>query len=108
MSCSAKAAPPGPWNDFTGPATVAGTPAPAAGAAGVGPTWAWLTVLTELSTDWAAVMVRPAWVRPVTKLRREIPFDKYLTTSSLMGVSLKLATISGCEHSQFIHQRRRG
>src|SRR5437016_14130135 len=55
---------------------------------GVGPTWAWLTVLTELRTDWAAVMVRPAWVRPVTILRREIPFDKYLTTSSLMIVSL--------------------
>src|SRR5262245_52391019 len=77
MSCSAKAAPPWPSNDFTGPAAD-------------GAVCASVTVLTELSTDWAAVMVRPALVRPVTKLRRDTPFDRYFTTRSRMDRLLGL------------------
>src|SRR4051812_43063726 len=90
-------APPLPWNAFTGPAAAAATPVPPpaaapapVGAGGCGPVWPKLTVLTEARTDCAAVMVRPALVRPVTKPRRETPFDKYLTTSSRMFLSLRL------------------
>src|SRR5947209_16507385 len=88
MSCSARQAPPVPWNDFTAPAAaagVAGTPAAGAAAGAC----ARATELTELSTDWAAVTVRPALVRPRTKPRREIPFDKYFATSSRMASLLK-------------------
>src|SRR5262245_66678082 len=95
MSCSAKQAPPGPWNDFTprtamldaaGAAGAAGAAAAGAGG-GVGPC-AWLTEATEPSTDWAAVAVRPALVSPRTNPRRDIPCDRYLATSSLMFPSL--------------------
>src|SRR6266699_3011539 len=84
MSCAAKQAPPVPWNDFTAPAAaagVAGTPAAGAAAGAC----ARATELTELSTDCAAVTVRPALVRPRTKPRREIPFDRYFATSSRMA-----------------------
>jgi len=71
---------PVPWKDFTAPvaapAAAAGTvAAAAAGAAAAGAAGAALcasaTDETELSTDWAAVAVRPALVRPRTKPRRE-------------------------------------
>src|SRR5262249_14064523 len=66
-----------------------------AGAAGAEPpcgpapcAWPGLTDATAVSTDWAAVAVRPALVRPPTKPRREIPCDKYLATSSRIVRSL--------------------
>src|SRR6185312_10497082 len=90
MSCSAKAAPPWPWNDLT-PATApppigaAGSVAGAAAAAGGGGApCARLTVDTEASTDCAAVAVMPALVRPPTNARRDIPLDRYFATSSLI------------------------
>src|SRR6266705_1890035 len=72
MSCSANAAPPVPWNGLT-PATAADA-APGAK----------LTEVTAPSTDWAAVAVRPALVRPLTNRRREIECDRYWATSSRM------------------------
>src|SRR5258707_6372619 len=90
MSCSARAAPPVPWNCFT-PAIVPGPGAEKTFASGgtygtgaVAPPapCARLTEVTEPSTDCAAVAVRPALVRPLTKRRREIECDRYLATSS--------------------------
>ncbi len=94
MSCSAKQAPPGPWNDFTPvtaepavAAAVAAAGGAAAGAAGAGPApWARLTEPTEAKTEFAAVAVSPALVRPLTNLRREMSCDRYFTTSSLIVV----------------------
>src|SRR5215831_4089715 len=77
MSCSAKAAPPWPSKVFTGPAAD-------------GAVCASVTVLTELSTDCAAVMVRPALVRPVTKLRRDTPLERYWITRSRISFSREL------------------
>src|SRR6185437_3674336 len=39
---------------------------------------------TEASTEFAAVAVIPALVRPPTKARREMPCDRYFATSSLI------------------------
>src|SRR5262249_16375096 len=50
--------------------------------------WPGLTDATAVSTDWAAVAVRPALVRPPRKRRREIPCDKDLATSSRIVLSL--------------------
>jgi len=97
MSCSTKQAPPGPWNDFTpaiaeppiraAGAAAGGAAAGAAGVAGVGPApWARLTEPTEAKTEFAAVAVSPALVRPLTNLRREMSCDRYFTTSSLIVV----------------------
>src|SRR5947199_5392062 len=77
ISCSAKQAPPLPWNGFTAApaalAAAAGTVAAAAGAVAAtgaaGAVCATLTDETEPSTDWAAVAVSPALVRPRTKPR---------------------------------------
>src|SRR5262245_16416463 len=99
MSCSAKAAPPVPWNAFTGPvdatcptvaagAAAAGAAAPAGGV-GAGPVCA-TAELMEASTPCAAVMVMPALVSPPTKPRREIRLCRYFTTSSRILVSLEI------------------
>src|ERR1700693_1809742 len=90
MSCSAKQAPPLPWKDFTAPvaalAAAAGTVlAAAAGAVGAA-LCARATEETELSTDWAAVAVRPALVRPRTNPRRDNEWLRYFATSSRMEV----------------------
>src|SRR5258708_5520299 len=97
MSCSAKAAPPLPWNGFTAaPAALAAmaetdavaVAVAAAAAAGGAAVWARLTEETEPSTDCAAVAVRPALVRPRTNPRRDSEWLRYLATSSRMGRSL--------------------
>src|SRR5215467_15485258 len=76
-------------------AVAAGAAGAGAGAAGAGPAcgpepcaWTELTDATAVSTDWAAVAVKPALVRPPTNPRREIPCDKYLATSSRIVRSL--------------------
>ena len=41
---------------------------------------------TKAKTEFAAVAVSPALVRPLTNLRREMSCDRYFTTSSLIVV----------------------
>src|SRR4051812_26899331 len=108
MSCSANIAPPWPWNDFTCTDAAGAVRAPAPTIGSDGGVCATLTVLTELSTDCAAVMVRPAWVRPLTKPRREIPFDRYLTTRSLMICSLAIEALDFLRSHARSSPRKRG
>src|SRR5438034_5858539 len=90
MSCPTKSAPQVRSHALT-PATAvaAGAAGAGAGTAGAEPAcgpapcaWTEFTDATAVSTDWAAVAVKPALVRPPTKPRREIPCDKYLATRS--------------------------
>src|SRR5262249_50560529 len=96
INCSTNAAPPGPWNGFTAAlaalAAVTGALVAAVGAGIAAPGAAVCAVATddtELSTDWAAVAVRPAFVRPRTKPRRDGDGWRWRATGPRMDVPLK-------------------
>src|SRR6516164_6831822 len=102
MSCSAKAAPPVPWNDLIAP------PAAAVGAAGTGGTegagagpCAVATELTELSTDCAAVTVRPALVKPLTSLAAKSPSTSTSPPARASRLSFKLDQALGIRTRHF-------